>query len=90
MAKGEEWSREDDAIIMELLPKGRILSAHVRTGRSVDMLERRYAYLTTGKTKAKSRAQGLGHAMTEERREKIRAGNIRAQARARERREGTA
>ena len=61
----EPW---EDAIILDRVPKAKPWSAHVRTGRTVDAIMRRYSALVTKKAKkADGRKQKRSKAEMEKR-----------------------
>ena len=63
----------EDEIILDRVTKGRPLSAHVRTGRTVDAIMRRYDDLVKGRAKHGDERKGE-RPITEKRRESIRRG----------------
>jgi hypothetical protein len=70
---------ETDAIIMELVPKGKPLSAAVRIGCTSDEVLLRYTELMEGKKARKSRRSD--GPLSDERREQIRRGLEQARLR---------
>ena len=55
MAKGPDWTPEQDALVLDYVPKQKTASAAVRLGRNISAIERRYLDLTTGKRTRKPR-----------------------------------
>ena len=72
------WTAEEDAVVLELVPKGKPLSAAVRIGRDSEAVIRRYAELQSGrrirKDRLTSRARNATYKMTEAHKERIRQG----------------
>ena len=54
--RGAEWTPDQDAIVLDYVPKGKTGSASAKLGRTIDAIQRRYLALTTGKVQRKSRS----------------------------------
>lgn len=78
MAVGDEWKPEEDALLLEMIPKGRRLSAAVRLGRTTGAIDSRYIQLMTGSKVRPGRSRGP---LTEERKARILEGQEKAAAR---------
>ena len=74
------FTAEEDAIIMDRCGRGLPLSATVRTGRTLDAVQWRYADLKAGRGN-RTDARAEGRPATEKRRDKIREGIERSRAR---------
>ena len=59
MAKGRDWTPEQDALVLDFVPKKKTASAAVRLGRNISAVERRYLDLTTGKRTRPPRSGSL-------------------------------
>jgi len=74
----KDWTPEEDALVLDLYPKGRRASAAVRLRRSLGSVDQRYVLLTTpGANVRKGRVKGP---MTQEMKEKIALGWAKAKA----------